>query len=754
MDISTILKDLDDAFNRADTTGAEEVLTKGIASCIEAGDDGALLQLMNEYLGFLRETGRADESFVIADKILELSDRMGLKGSIPYATSLLNIANAYRAGGRHYDSLACYDDAEKIYKESLPADSMLFASFYNNKALLCQEMNDFAGAADSLRKALSIVEIKGEPFEIAVTHANLANTYLGLEDLTLAAKEATVAKNIFEETGNLDSHYSSALYALGISEIRTGKVDAGREHLKTALDIMEKFLGKNEFYYRIKDALTESETGEDFVGGMEIAEKYFKKCFLPIIEKELPEYKDKRAAGLVGRGSDCYGYDDAFSRDHDWGPGFCVFVTKETYGEIGEKLEEIYKSLPENFMGFKAAPKVSTHKRRGIFVIEEFYEDLLGVWPVTDENIIGISDYALSSSVNGKVFTDPEGIFTEIRNRLSAGFPESAMYIKLAQSMSVFAQSAQYNYGRFKARKDKITASIMLSDGVREAMRIAHYLEGKYPPHDKWLYKSCESLECAGDFLPLLKNAHEKGETDALGAFLAGLAYQKGYISDTDDYLDHHKDELLFKHSASKMSHELLVKEIAKTEFAAFDKVHNEGGRADCQNDWYTFSIMRESQYMTWTKPMLLQYLYDFKREMSYGHNLITEKYGRMMESTAPEKYEEIKDNFPYISPEKKAIIEAIVGIQVNWMHEFTEKYPKLGMRARSVDTFEDNIVNTSYETYLRGEISTYSDKMLQLYGAFVAGLSGEGKNLAEMTMVNSVKLYGYESLEDAEAKA
>ncbi|MBP5152963.1 MAG: DUF4125 family protein, partial [Lachnospiraceae bacterium] len=234
----------------------------------------------------------------------------------------------------------------------------------------------------------------------------------------------------------------------------------------------------------------------------------------------------------------------------------------------------------------------------------------------------------------------------------------------------------------------------------------------------------------------------------------ADLSYQKHFISDTDDYLDHHKDELLFKSEASKETFESLVKEIAKTEFAAFDKVKNEGGRADCQNDWYTFSIMRESQYLTWTKTMLLQYLYDFKREMSYGHNLITEKYGRMMESTAPEKYEEIKDHFPLISPEKKSIIEAIVGIQVNWMHEFTEKYPKLGARARSVDTFDDNIVNTSYETYLRGEISTYSDKMLQLYGAFIAELANNGSNLAEMTMENSVRLYGYESLKEAEAKA
>ena len=65
--------------------------------------------------------------------------------------------------------------------------------------------------------------------------------------------------------------------------------------------------------------------------------------------------------------------------------------------------------------------------------------------------------------------------------------------------------------------------------------------------------------------------------------------------------------------------------------------------------------------------------------------------------------------------------------------------------------TYDDKFYDTSYETYLRGEISTYSDKMLELYARFIVGLSQENKNLARMTMENSCRLYGYESLEDAE---
>ena len=79
---------------------------------------------------------------------------------------------------------------------------------------------------------------------------------------------------------------------------------------------------------------------------------------------------------------------------------------------------------------------------------------------------------------------------------------------------------------------------------------------------------------------------------------------------------------------------------------------------------------------------------------------------------------------------------------------EFANKYPKLSVRARSIHTYEDTEYNTSYETYLRGEISTYSDKMLQLFAGFVAGLLKEERNLSFIIMENTAKLYGYDSLE------
>ena len=84
-------------------------------------------------------------------------------------------------------------------------------------------------------------------------------------------------------------------------------------------------------------------------------------------------------------------------------------------------------------------------------------------------------------------------------------------------------------------------------------------------------------------------------------------------------------------------------------------------------------------------------------------------------------------------------------------MEEFALKYPHLAGNARSIHTYEDHLYNTSYETYLRGEISTYSDKMLELYGRYIVNYAKNGENPARDIMEQSVLMYGYESLEEAE---
>ena len=97
--------------------------------------------------------------------------------------------------------------------------------------------------------------------------------------------------------------------------------------------------------------------------------------------------------------------------------------------------------------------------------------------------------------------------------------------------------------------------------------------------------------------------------------------------------------------------------------------------------------------------------------------------------------------------------METIIKIQVEWMEEFAKQYPKMAGNARLIHTYEDTPYSTSYETYLRGELGTYSEELMSLYGQFIVSLSKENKNLAYLTMENTAKLYGYSGVEDAEKR-
>ena len=788
MDINKILQQVDSFYAESKGAEAEKLMLAAIQEAAENQENEILLQLLNELLGYYRETSQVENSIRIAQQAISLAEKMGLKDTIPHATTLLNVANAYRAGGKLQESLELFKEVREIYRKSLAADNMLVASLENNMSLLYQELGDFPQAKQSLLDALKIVEAKGAEFEVAVTYANLANTCLQMKEMEQANQYATAAIEKFEEINVADFHYGAALSAMGTYYYKEKNYASARDYFVRACDIMEQNLGRNEYYHRLQENIVQCEkmlTEEQgqVIKGLDLCREYYETYGKPMIEREFPEYVGKIAVGLVGEGSDCFGYDDEISRDHDWGPDFCMWVTEETYAEIGEKLKKAYEELPKEFKGYHRTVSSQGEGRRGVITIDAFYKKLLPV-SITDNaaEVIDwsvVSDASLAAAVNGEIFRDDEGVFTGVRQKLLAGYPEHILYRKLAESAARFSQTGQYNYHRCIKRGDTMTAQLMLADCVKEAMKLKHYLEGKYPPHDKWLRYSLEQLQGGKNLSELLgkllnvavgvaSKTTDVGETasdniiftemastndimEKIASSLITELYAKNFISDIENYLDAHTEELLSKSFLAELDDNEIIEKIVRLEFTAFDKVKNVGGHAGCQNDWPTFYVMRKSQYLTWNRAMLLQYYYDFNREYQRGHNLIEEKYGRMMESTAPEEYEQIKQHFPYISPEKKAIIEQIVALQVDWMEKFAAEYPKMAQNARSIHSEEDNLYNTSYETYLRGEISTYSDKMLELYGRYVVEYAGNNKNVAYDIMSNSAKMYGYNSLEAAE---
>jgi len=196
-----------------------------------------------------------------------------------------------------------------------------------------------------------------------------------------------------------------------------------------------------------------------------------------------------------------------------------------------------------------------------------------------------------------------------------------------------------------------------------------------------------------------------------------------------------------------------LISQITGFEWTFFQAVQNEGGRAECQDNYYGFQVSREAQFEAWTNEMLKSYLADISTAVAQGRNLVEEKYARMMSHTAPEKYALIRNYLPTVSTKATNMIQRICEIHVKWSMEAFKKYPALSGQGRVVKSSSDRKNVTSLETYLAAELATYSEKTLGLYLSYIDGLVKEGKNLSLLILENTVRHYGYASLQEAEEK-
>ena len=71
--------------------------------------------------------------------------------------------------------------------------------------------------------------------------------------------------------------------------------------------------------------------------GLELAKRYYEEVGRPMLEREFPELLPRLAAGLVGEGSECLGFDDAISQDHDFGAGLTSGFRRKIITSTGRR---------------------------------------------------------------------------------------------------------------------------------------------------------------------------------------------------------------------------------------------------------------------------------------------------------------------------------------------------------------------------------------------------------------------------------
>ena len=237
--------------------------------------------------------------------------------------------------------------------------------------------------------------------------------------------------------------------------------------------------------------------------GLRLSEEYYKSFGAPMIRAKFPEFEYKIAAGLVGDGSECYGFDDKISKDHDWGPGFCIWLDDEDCQVIGAALQREYDNLPDVFHGFKRLMSQWGGGRVGVFTIEEFYTKFIGTaqLPASFDDWLYLPENNLAKCTNGKVFSDPSGNFSMIREKLLEFYPEDVRLVKIAARCMTAAQAGQYNYIRLIRRKEYFAALYSETKFCADIISLVFLLNKSYTPYYKWCHRAVRKLPLLGEFI-------------------------------------------------------------------------------------------------------------------------------------------------------------------------------------------------------------------------------------------------------------
>lgn len=444
--------------------------------------------------------------------------------------------------------------------------------------------------------------------DVASSHTNLALTLLTEHKLEGAHWHAAKALEIYR-TGHLEhsAHYASALAGFAqvcFAERRHADAVTGYRH---ALAVIEECYGKDTDYWRITadnlrqaeeeaakagvtvdnagvagDAGTPPQSGSRLsnspaqgktganaasspstvsvstgsagaaeavsacpVSGLKLARAFWTQMGKPMIAAKYPQYAGRIAAGLVGHGSECYGFDDAYSQDHDFGPRFCLWLTDEDYAAIGEQLEVDYEALPRKFSvdaqgrvtfeaharsdasgAFPSAGAGSTvtpraqgaNRRDGVFRIGDFFESITGYHTAPAQTAphewLMLQESTLAAATNGEVFADPTGLFSKTRQGFK-NMPDDVRLALISRRLGMIAQAGQYNLPRSLKRGDGAAAWLSIHEFVQATASLVFLVNVPmvvgYMPYYKWQFAALRKL--SGSMFALLPNVGEQLET-------------------------------------------------------------------------------------------------------------------------------------------------------------------------------------------------------------------------------------------------
>ena len=160
-----------------------------------------------------------------------------------------------------------------------------------------------------------------------------------------------------------------------------------------------------------------------------------------------------------------------------------------------------------------------------------------------------------------------------------------------------------------------------------------------------------------------------------------------------------------------------IIEQILENELAMFRSVSTCGPN-QCLENPQAFKLHRKAQFCIFSTKTLQSYQNDIERAQKNNRNLMTYKYARM-DNLIPR----VNDSF---------MVNKVATIMIEWQLQLETMYPEIMKRARPITSEKSNSFETSFETYLKAELETYSSQTLDLLYQDLSKLKAEGKNGSE----------------------
>ena len=224
----------------------------------------------------------------------------------------------------------------------------------------------------------------------------------------------------------------------------------------------------------------------------QLCHEFYDEHGAPAIELAVPECLDRIAVGLAG-GSQANGNDDEVSRDHAWGPGFAVWLSREDESRFGDRLRHVLESLPRQYQGFRWEMEPS--QSCPVLDIDSYITSYVGFSTPPSDLLdwLRIPEAYLFELNPRRIFFDNPGILTD-RFRQFRYYPEDVWRKRLSTVLFWVAEWGDKHLCRAWSRGDRFTSSLYRSRYAESVMQVVFLLNRTYAPYHKWLHREFLSL--------------------------------------------------------------------------------------------------------------------------------------------------------------------------------------------------------------------------------------------------------------------